>query len=73
MLEKAIAIGDGVTAYANFGNMTAADDTTLVNRGIVSHCKGQAAGLARFVTGAHHVISMNQLDDASMWVKDPTR
>ena len=41
----------------------------LLDRGLVSHVKAQAEGLATFVRDAEHVWSVNCFDDASMWVQ----
>ena len=46
-----------------------------VDRGITSHCRAQAAGLAEFLAGARnagsqHVWSCSVYDDASMWVQN---
>ena len=42
-----------------------------MNRGLVSHVKSQASGLASMISGAWGLIVSSTLDDASMWVQTP--
>ena len=46
-----------------------------INRGVVSHVRAQADGMASFLTGHRrsicHVFTTNIFDEASMWVQKP--
>ena len=71
-------LANGSTAdlvHSTHGRSTT-DFKTAIRYGFVSAVHGQASGLASMFSDCtesevQHVVSMNQLDDAGMWVQDP--
>ena len=78
-VERKISVGGKCATINLRGGKSytrCATTKSLVDRALVSHVEMQAEGLAAFVSPeqpqrCEHVFSMNQLDDASMWISDP--